>query len=131
APAFKVSIDAARLDSAALAGTPARSLGTIGTGRTTFVQADFKGRQLIRGHRYVLALGGSYQRSRGASPRLSFLVKTPIVLPPAAPGSASVQQATAAPHVVKGGRFPTRPPSFDNEVNGSRWTVPTGPFVRG
>jgi hypothetical protein len=34
-------------------------------------------------------------------------------------------------HVVKGAPFPARRPSFDNDVNGARWTVPRGPFVAG
>jgi hypothetical protein len=58
-----------------------------------------------------------------------FTASIVIMLPPAAPGSASVQTTTMGSQSVAGAPFPPQPPDFGDQDNGSRWTVPTGPFV--
>ena len=64
--------------------------------------------------------------------RHKFIVKRVVDLPPAAPGSTSVNKGTVPAKNVTGAPFPAQPPSFDKEgVNGSRWTVPTGKSIPG
>jgi hypothetical protein len=60
-----------------------------------------------------------------------FDADTDVILPPAAPGSTPVQTTTAPPNKVSGAPYPAQAPSFDADVNTSRWIVPTGPYVPG
>ncbi len=133
----EVTIDSIQLESAPLLTSTPVSVGQIEAGRSVMVQADFNSSQLTRGRQYPLVIRGScrvaqkgrgeYEERRGEGH--DFMVRSAIVLPPAAPGSAPVGQVMVPPHRVTGAPFPHRPPSFDGEENVSRWTVPTGKFV--
>src|ERR671925_670214 len=124
-----VKIDSAQLGSARLLSVAPRSVGKIGAGRAAIVQANFRSNGLIQRQRYRLAIRGSFGTTAGK--RAPFLAQLVVVLPPAAPGKAPLRHATASPHETKGAPFPARPPRFDRDRNGSRWTVPKGRSVPG
>jgi hypothetical protein len=127
--AVTVTIDSIRLDPATAATPTPIAVGKIGAGQSTIVQESFKDARLTPGSPYKLVIAGTYESGYGG--RRPFTAGCVVVLPPAAPGSGQAHQATAEPHKVEGARYPHRRPSFGDEVNGSRWTVPTGRFVPG
>ena len=144
--AMKVKIDSIRLRPAALtspSGFPV-TLGDIAADQNVVVQADFQSDKLKQGKNYRLEIRGSYRvedRDEGEhhwdkhrkhkEERREFKASTVINLPPPAPGSNTLTTTTVPANTVTGGGFPPQPPSFDNEVNTSRWTVPTGKLVQG
>jgi hypothetical protein len=67
----------------------------------------------------------------GEETRHEFTAEVVIMLPPAAPGSAPLRTGAVRVNHISGAPFPALPPNFNEEVNGSRWTVPTGAFVPG
>ena len=139
--ALKVKIDSIRLRPAALTsptGFPV-TLGDIAADRNVVVQADFLSDKLKQGKNYRLEIRGSYRvedrdedghrwdkHRKHKEERREFKASTVINLPPLAPGSNTLTTTTVPPNKVTGGGFPPQTPSFDNEVNTSRWTVPTG-----
>src|SRR5215212_747470 len=133
--AFKVKINSIKLDSAPLLTSTPVPVGKIVAGRSAIVDANFDSSHLTQGKQYALVMHGSYQVKHKVGhnkKRHKFIVKRVIVLPPAGPGSASVDTGTVPAKEVTGAPFPSKPPSFDEEgVNGSRWTVPTGKSIPG
>jgi hypothetical protein len=125
----KVRIAAASLGSAELLEVLPRVVSSIRARRSAIVQVNFASGRLVARKSYRLVLRGSYLKRTGR--RARFVGTLVVLLPPKAPGRASLLQATAPAHVVKGAPFPARRPSFDNDVNGARWTVPRGAFVAG
>jgi hypothetical protein len=103
------------------------TLGTIPAGGSAVLNADFSGAFMPLGS-YALAVTGTY--SVGAA-TYCFSLSSDFVIPPAAPGSATVGTTSVGVNHVSGAPFPPQPPSFDDETNGSRWTVPIAPFVPG
>jgi len=144
--ALKVKIESIRLRPAALTsptGFPV-ALGDIAADQNMVVQADFLSDKLKQGKNYRLEVRGSYRvedrdedghrwdkHRKHKEERRQFTASTVISLPPLAPGSNTLTTTTVPPNQVTGGGFPPQPPSFDNEVNTSRWTIPTGKFVQG
>lgn len=131
-PAYKVTIDSARLDTARALTPTFISTDDIDANRSATVQANFNSRQLTKAKQHTLVVNGSYQATQNG-PRLRFTVRTVIVLPAAAPGSSTVKKVTVPARRVKGAPYPRqlpKPRSLD-QVNGPRWTVPTGRFVPG
>jgi hypothetical protein len=59
-----------------------------------------------------------------------FTLSTDLLIPPDAPGSNTLGTVEVVPSSTSG-PYPGQPPTFDEEVNPQRWTVPTGPFVSG
>jgi hypothetical protein len=95
------------------------------------VHLRFRGRKALPRKRYRIVMRGTY-RLRHARGQRHFVVRRVLTLPPAAPGESAVEPATVAPLSVKGAPFPPRRPRFEeDETNGSRWTVPTGPVRTG
>jgi len=142
--AVRVEIESIHLESATLLSptTFPIPVGDIGPGQSVTVQAEFDSSQLTTGQQYRLVLHGSYRRShkgrdegddddRDEDEGHEFTVSDRITLPPISPGSALLKSTTVGSHSVSGAPFPHRPPNFGEEENGSRWTVPTGPFVPG
>lgn len=144
--AFEVKIDSIRLDSAPLLTPTPVPVGEIDADQSAIVQANFTSSQLTQGKQYRLIMHGSYRAARQGEEeheddkddkfrgkRHKFTVKTVIVLPPTAPGSASVNTAIVPAQTVTGAPFPHQPrkPRSLDVVNGPRWTVPTAPFVPG
>ena len=98
------------------------------------IQASFSGDQLIPGTRYLLVMDGGYRpKDRGTSQDRGhvFTLRTRVVVPPAAPGSAPFRSIVLNPHRVSGAPFPPRPPVFDDDVNERSAPVPHAPFVAG
>ena len=156
--ARNVKIRSIRLHHAARVSPPLPlALGDIAAAQSAGFQADFDGSKFEPGTEYVLQVRGTYlirkphhegDRGEAGDGRHGmagrgreghededeghdFEVETPVFVPPAAPGSATVGTAGVPSHSVKGAPFPPRPPSFSDQDNGSRWSVPTGRFVPG
>jgi hypothetical protein len=120
-------------------------LGTIAPGENSVVQLRFQVFGLNRSPSFELTVDGRYRdgderrhddnrddRARHDRDRDDiFRLATPIVIPPPAPGSAPLHTGAVVANHVSGAPFPPQPPSFSREVNGSRWSVPTGSFVPG
>lgn len=125
-------------------------LGNIPAEGSTSVNVDFSGGPFQPRSSYLLTVRGSYlpgkekdedkdsdkDRNRGKDgdgdkKRKCFKTSISVMIPPASPGSGQVTVGQAPPHKVSGGNFPHQPLGFTEEENGSRWTVPTGPFVPG
>lgn len=143
--AFDVQIEAIKLNSAPLL-TPTKfplPVSEIDPGQSEIVQASFKGNLLIPGKQYLLGVHGRFRPARKGQSEdegedegegrggNEFTVTTVIVLPPAAPGSASVTTITMGSNTVSGAHFQHQPLNFRPEVNTQRWTIPTAPFVPG
>ncbi len=141
--AFRVEIDSIRLESAELLSPKAFPLavGEIEPEKNVTVQADFNSSHLEQGKPYRLVVHGTYRPKRkepdhddgkqGNDERREFTVSDDITLPRVSPGSAQVKSSKIEPQTVTGGHYPHREPNFEEKENGSRWTVPTGPFVAG
>jgi hypothetical protein len=138
--AFRVDIDSLRLESATLLSPKfPMPLGEIGPGQYATIQADFNSAALAQGTPYRLTVHGTYRSKDRDDPddkkqsgeRHEFTLTDQITLPPVSPGSAQLHSSKIEPHTVSGGNYPHRAPNFAEEENGSRWTVPTGPFVPG
>lgn len=129
APAY-ATVDSIELESASLATDIPIEVGEIPPGGTGVVQASFRSDSVAPGKEYRLTVRGTLRDAAGL--RRAFTAATVVLLPPASPGSARARSVTVKPETTKGAPYPPQRPSFDErEVNGSRWTVPTGPFVPG
>jgi hypothetical protein len=93
----------------------------------------------MQGQEYKLEVHGTYraqdkdQRDGKSSndDRHEFRVSDEIKLPPVSPSSAQLKSSKVESPHVSSGHYPHTAPNFDEEENGSRGTVPTGPFVAG
>jgi hypothetical protein len=128
--AITVTVESIGLDSARLRTSTPVAVGKIEAGQSAILQASFND-PLTPGKSYQLVVAGSYEPAQYGGRRLPFKVVGRITLPPAAPDSAKVSTVTVPPHKVRGAPYPPQKPRFGDEVNGSRWTVPTGRFVPG
>jgi hypothetical protein len=126
---FNVRVASAHLGSALSHEVLARSVPSIRARGSANVQVNFNSRRLVPRKRYRLVLRGSYATRAGK--RARFVATLVVSLPPKAPGRAALHRATVPAHAVKGAPFPARRPTFDDDVNGARWTVPRGMFVAG
>jgi hypothetical protein len=104
------------------------NLGTIPVNGSIVLDADFIGGPFTPGNSYALTVQGTYAVG---SNTYCFTLDTDLVIPPEAPGSAPLNTVSVGANRVSGAPFPHQPPSFDDEVNTPRWTVPTAPFVPG
>jgi hypothetical protein len=139
--AYRVIIDSVRLESATLLSSTTfpLQLGEITPEHFATIQADFNSSHLLQDTEYLLVVHGTYRANRNENAgqensteeRHEFTLSDRITLPIVSPGSAHVKSSKVLPHTVSGGHYPHRPPNFDEEENGSRWTVPTGPLVPG
>jgi hypothetical protein len=156
--AFDVKIKSIHLHSAPLLTSTAFPLllGEIAADQSAKIQANFNSNQLTEGQQYLLVVRGSYrprnddmekkehegrkddgehdgEHERGdEGERREFTLRTMISLPPLAPGSGTLTPISIGSAKVSGGTFPGHQlPDFDNDVNTSRWTIPTGSFVPG
>lgn len=102
-------------------------LGTIEAGEGVPLHAAFVGQFRPRS-RHTLTIEGSFEFKHD---RRHFAFDMVVVIPPEGPGKGTLQSTSVHAGRVFGAPFPSRRPSFDREVNGSRWTVPTGPQVPG
>ncbi len=103
-------------------------VGTIRPRKRAVFQADFDASGLALRVPYVLTVTGTYQVNQVT---FNFTLTRSISLPPAAPGSAATEAATAAAESLSGAPFPPGP--FEVEADSDRQgpPVPTGPFVPG
>jgi hypothetical protein len=125
--AFRVRVRSARVPRTRLRTHLPLSFRQIRRGRAVIVQLRFRSRKALQRQRFRLVMRGTYRPRRHAHRQRRFVVRGVLRLPPRAPGESSVEITTAPALEVKGAPFPPRPPRFEEEeVNGSRWTVPTG-----
>jgi hypothetical protein len=103
-------------------------LGTIAPGNSVTFQASFNATSLATDTSYLLTVSGTYQVGTTTA---GFAVNRFIVIPPASPGSATLQTTTVGSVSVSGAPFPHQPLNFPDDVNESVPPVPTGPFVPG
>ena len=103
------------------------SLGTIPAGGSAVLNATFSGAFVPLGH-YTLTVEGTFQIG---SSTYCFTLSTELVVPPAAPGSGILGSVMIPSQQVSGAPFPHQPRDPNRVVNGSRWTIPTAPFVPG
>jgi hypothetical protein len=131
------TVFAVRVESASVAGTVLLSplplsFKSIAPGATAIVGLRFRSGKALPGRRLALVMRGTYRLRRDPQRQRPFAVRGALRVPPRAPGESAVGVATAPALRVEGGQFKPVPPRFDDEhVNGSRWTVPTGPARRG
>ena len=129
-PAENAQVTAITLSSGTLtspASLPFR-LGTIPLGGSAILNAGFSGGSFSPNGSFTLTVQGTFVVGVIT---YCFTLTANLVIPPAAPGSAPVNRVTVGPNSVSGAPFPHQPPSFDDDVNKSRRTIPTGPFVPG
>jgi hypothetical protein len=130
APAENVQISSLTMAGATLASpaTLPLNLGTIPPSGDAIVDADFSGGPFSPGATYTLAIEGTYAVGTAT---YCFSLSLDLILPPGAPGSAVLKTGSIEPNFVSGGGFPPQPPQPPDlsDVDISRWTVPTGPFV--
>lgn len=130
-PVFRVTIESAQLDSLT-ATTLTISSPQIDGDRGVTVQANFNRGRVTTAKQHTLIVVGSYM-SDPAGTRQKFTVRTPVVFPVAGDGSRDVRRVTIPARKVEGAPYPHQDPKPGDldEVNGSKWTVPTGKFVPG
>jgi hypothetical protein len=121
AAAENVTVSKISLSSGTLASPSVPlGLGAISAGKSAILNAAFSGSW--QPHRSeTLGVKGTYSVD-GAT--YCFELTSNFTVP-AAPGSATIDGATAAPQTVSGGRYPHQPRTFPDDVNMPRWTVPT------
>jgi hypothetical protein len=126
----QATVDSVELESASFLTDTPIDVGEIPPAGSAVVQASFKSGSLAPGKEYRLTVRGSLRDAAGLT--RAFTAATVVLLPPASPGSARAKTVTVKPNKTSGAPYPPQRPSFDeHEANGSRWTVPTGPFVPG
>jgi hypothetical protein len=103
-------------------------LGTLPAGGSAVLDADFSGGPFAPGSSHELKLTGELKEKEH---RRCFELKITLVIPPAGPGSGTLKTGTVPSHTVTGAPFPPQKPNFGDQDNGSRYTVPVGPFVPG
>ena len=123
-----VRVERIRLADAAPRSSVPLNVGAIRARGNEVVQAEFESKPLEPGKTYELLMEGTYGAGRedyAKGPREKFEVRTPVVMPPASPGSHELGKTEAAPHKVSGARYPRRQPRIDNDVNQAAPPVPT------
>ena len=129
APADNVQVTSITLPGASLTSPSLPlNLGTIPNDGFAVVNADFSGGPFTPGGTYMVTVQGTYSVG---SATYCFNLTVDLIVPPAAPGSAPLNSSSVGSNTVTGAPFPSRPPNFGPEQNGSGWTVPIGPFVPG
>ena len=103
------------------------ALGTIPAGGSAVLDATFSGAFVPLGQ-YTLTVQGTFEIGTST---YCFTLSSGLVVPPAAPGSGILGSVMVAPQQVTGAPFPHQPRDPNRVVNGSRWTIPTAPFVPG
>jgi hypothetical protein len=128
AAAQNVQVTALSLTTATLTSPslPA-DLGTIPAGGLEVLDTTFSGAFVPLGS-YALSVEGTFAV---AGTTYCFALGTTLTVPPAAPGSGTLGSLTVPANQVSGAPFPPQPREPQPPVHGSRWTVPTGPFVPG
>jgi hypothetical protein len=134
APAQNVAVSSITLPGATLtfpASLPLNS-GTIPVGGSAVVNADFSGGPFTPGGIYPVTVQGTYAVGTAI---YCFTLTVNLIIPPAAPGSATLKTGSIVGSTVSGGGFPPQPPQppglEESEVNSAFWTAPLGPFVPG
>lgn len=102
------------------------ALGAIAAGQNVVFQASFDATGLSQNATYLLTVRGTYQVGGVTA---GFTVNRFIELPPASPGSATLNSGSVNGSFTSGGPFPPQPPAFDDDVNAPRPPVPIGPVV--
>jgi hypothetical protein len=106
------------------------SFGTLAGDGSKVLQVNFSPASIVPGARYALTLTGRYLAA-GNSTSCRFTTTTRFQMPRRAPGKKRLTRIAIGAHVVRGAQFPSQKPQFDEEVNPSFWTVPTGRHRRG
>jgi hypothetical protein len=129
-PAHQVNVDSITLTDGTLTSPVSLPvhLGTLAPGASTALATNFSGGPFTPEASYTLRLHGTF---RGKEGRECFDLEIALVVPPAAPGSGTLHTTTVGSNTVKGAPFPQQNPTFGDQDNGSRYTVPTGPLVAG
>jgi hypothetical protein len=104
-----------------------RHLGTVPSHHSATVDADFTG-TFFPSSSQALTVSGTFMAGHE---RHCFRAKANIDIPAAAPGSNTLKTTRVGSNTVTGAPFPHQPLNFDQDVNTSGWTVPTGAFVPG
>jgi hypothetical protein len=104
-------------------------LGTIPVGSSAILDTNFVD-AFAPLESYILEAQGTYEAGVAT---YCFSIISELMVPPAAPGSRDLDMVTVDPFQVSGAPYPSQPrdPASLDFVNGSRWTVPIGPFVAG
>jgi hypothetical protein len=104
------------------------SIGTIGPGDTTVLNATFSGAFTPLTDE-MLSVNGTYSVG-GAT--FCFELSGDFTIPPAASGTKSLGHVTVPSNSASGGGFPHQPLNFPDDSNEtSRWTIPIAPLVPG
>src|SRR6266566_3777632 len=104
------------------------NLGTVPAGSSAVLNADFSGGPFNPGGSYALTVKGTYTVEKKI---FCFTLNFSLIVPPAAPASATLNTVKVPPNKVSGAPFPPQPPSFTQEINPQRPPVPIAPFVPG
>jgi hypothetical protein len=130
---FGVRVDSARIPGTVLQTDLPVSFKSIRQRGTVIVQLQFRSDKPLQAQqRFGLVMRGTYRLRLNPQRQRPFVVRGALRLPPRAPGESPLEVATAPALRVEGAQFKPVAPRFDDEhVNGSRWTVPTGPVRRG
>lgn len=123
-----------RIDRIQLATAPVQTklplmVGAIGPRSSVIVQAELNSESLRSGQRYELVMQGTYRTGQGAARK--FEVRTFVVMPPPSEGSGELRRTEVPSQKVEGGKYPSRPPRVDRDVNSGAPPVPTNPAVPG
>ena len=127
----KVDVDNLQVTSATLGNftrtAPAAfpvALGKLEDDESATLFATFQGNDLIPGSAPVMKVEGTYVED---GREYKFALEKPIRIPPASPGQQDSGNASSAPNVANGAKYPEQPPKFTDETNeGHAWIVPVG-----
>jgi hypothetical protein len=128
---FKVRVRSAHIARARLRSHMPRRFKRIQHDRAGTLHLKFRGRKALTRERYRVTVRGTFKLRRHGGRTRRFVVRGVVLVPRSGPGESAVERATAQPQRIKGAPFPPRRPRFDEDVNGSRWTVPVGPAQPG
>lgn len=103
------------------------ALGTIPAGDSAVLDTNFVD-SFVALETYLLDLEGTYEVGDAT---YCFDLSSELTVPPDAPGFGTLTEVTVGSAQVSGAPYPSQPrePGSLDFVNGSRWTVPIGPFV--
>lgn len=105
------------------------SLGDLEANSSSTLDLKFSGFAFEPEATYLVTITGTYFANGTASP---FVLTPQLTVPRVGPGAKDLRTSKLEANRVKGAPFPpTEPRSALDEVNGSRWTVPDGPFIPG
>ncbi len=122
--ASDVVVNAVQLGAARLASGAPITVGALGPGVNAAVNATLTKSGLQDGMKYPIHVSGTVRYDGTADP---FTADGEVAVPPASPGKAPSKTASAPSHTTSKAPYPHRTPSFTDEQNGSRWTVPIVP----